>query len=215
MRHFLAITALIATGLLPGQDFVQASGTGDGTDSVVVEHPQRAMPDRNTVAIALRAAIREGFVGQDVRLRVARLRVAPAGPAQGEVHANGSILLDEAADWIDFDTVALYDMESGVAKTTSLQLETPREIAIPVDATLAAELKAEANRRLRAEFASQPARIEIAQLQSRAAGDLVALVADGRADFGAEGSADATVRALYDPRNGQWLRLEYELGSGG
>ena len=214
MRHFLAITALIATGLLPGQDFVQASGSGDATVSAV-ERPLRAMPDRNTVAIALRTAIREGFVGQDVRIRVAKIDIAAAGPAQGEIRATGRVLLDGDGDWIDFETVALYDIESGKATTTSLQLETPRERAFPVDAALAAELNAEVTRRLRAEFASQPARIEIAQVQSRAAGELMALVADGRADFGVEGSADATVRALYDPRSGQWLRLDYELGSGG
>src|SRR5690606_14921819 len=158
MRHFLATAALIATGLLPGQDFVQVHGAGDTSGSTAIERPlpAQAMPGRNTVAIALRTALRNGFVGQDVRIRLARIDIAPAGPAQGEVRATGRVLLDGEGDWIDFETVALYDMESGKATTTSLQLETPRELAIPVDAALAAKLKAEATRRLRAEFASQP-----------------------------------------------------------
>lgn len=213
MRQLLAIAALIATGLLPGQEYVQAHAP----DAAAVERqaPAVAVPDRTTLATALRAAIREGFPGQDVRIRVAAVDVIPAGPAQREMHARGRILLDDAGDWIDFDAVALYDMEAGEATTTSLQMESPREPSFMVDAVLAAELKAEATRRLRAEFASQPARIDIAQVQSRPAGDLMALVADGQAHFGAEGSTDAIVRALYDPRSGQWLRLDYELGSGG
>ena len=213
MRQVLAIAALIATGLLPGQEAVQAraaDGASNQYQSVVA-----AMPDRNDVAIALRAAIRDGFPTPDVRIRVARIDIEPAGVAQRELHARGRILLDSAGDWIDFNTVALYDMETGEATTTAFEMETPRETARPVDGVLAAELKAEATRRLRAEFASQPASIEIAQVHSRPAGDLLALIADGSAHFGSEGSAHATVRALYDPRSGQWLQLDYELGSSG
>src|SRR5690606_8896839 len=109
----------------------------------------------------------------------------------------------------------LYDLETGRATTTALQMQAPRDLAFEVDPEVAAALKAEATRRLRAEFASQPASIELADVQSRSAGDLMALVAGGSAHFGAEGSTQATVRALYDPRSGQWLRLDYELGDGG
>ena len=36
--------------------------------------------------------------------------------------------------------------------------------------------------------------------------------ADGVASFGADGRTPARVHALYDPRNGEWLQLAYELG---
>lgn len=212
MRQFLAIAALLATGLMPGQDYVQAHGT----DTARIDQPAAELaPDRAQLSAALRTAIRESFPQREVRIRMAGVDIDPAGPAQREVHARGRILLDDAGDWIDFDTVALYDLETGRATTTALRMQAPREIALDVDAGLAAELKAEAERRLRAEFASQPASIELADVESRSAGDLMALVADGSAHFGAEGSTQATVRALYDPRNGQWLRLDYELGYDG
>lgn len=212
MRQFLAIAALIATGLLPGQDDVQAHGA----DTVRIDQTAiEVAPDRAQLSAALRTAIRESFPQQEVRIRMGSVDIDRAGPAQREVHARGRILLDDAGDWIDFETVALYDLETGRATATALQMQAPRDIAFEVDAKLAAELKAEATRRLRAEFASQPASIELEDVQSRSAGELMALVADGSAHFGAEGSTQATVRALYDPRSGQWLRLDYDLGYGG
>lgn len=212
MRQFLAIAALVATGLLPGQDYVQAHSADDGR---IGQPAVELAPDRARLSAALRTAIRESFPQRQVRIRMAGVDIDPAGPAQREVHARGRILLDDAGDWIDFDTVALYDLETGRATTTALQMQAPRDLAFEVDPEVAAALKAEASRRLRAEFASQPASIELADVQSRSAGDLMALVADGSAHFGAEGSTQATVRALYDPRSGQWLRLDYELGDGG
>lgn len=212
MRQFLAIAALVATGLLPGQDYVQAHGADTGR----IEQPAAELaPDRALLSAALRTAIRESFPQREVRIRMAGVDIDPAGPAQREVHARGRILLDDAGDWIDFDAVALYDLETGRATTTALRMQARRDLAFEVDPEVAAALKAEATRRLRAEFASQPASIELADVQSRSAGDLMALVADGSAHFGAEGSTQAAVRALYDPRSGQWLRLDYELGDGG
>ncbi|MDQ2702450.1 MAG: hypothetical protein M3Y70_06455 [Pseudomonadota bacterium] len=208
MRQILAIAALIATGMMPGQEFVPVQSPGTTVEAI-------ATPDRTTLSTALRAAIRDGFPTQDVRIRVARIESGNAGPAQRELKANGRILLDDAGDWIDFKATALYDLEAGTATTTSLLMAPPRELVFAADPALVEELTAETTRRLRAEFASQPATIEVGQVRSRPAGDLMALVADGQAHFGNEGSAVATIRALYDPRSGQWLRLDYELGSGG
>jgi hypothetical protein len=90
----------------------------------------------------------------------------------------------------------------------------PRQVEVTVaDPALANRLQTEATRRLREEFANQPARLDIEQVQVRRAGDYLALLADGHADFGVEGRPEATVRAIYDPRNGRWLRLDYDLGN--
>lgn len=86
---------------------------------------------------------------------------------------------------------------------------------VAVDPALAERLEIEASRRLRQEFVNQPAHLAIERVQVREAGGYLALLADGQADFGVEGKADATVRAVYDPRNGRWLRLDYDLGDGG
>lgn len=90
----------------------------------------------------------------------------------------------------------------------------PRQVeAPPTDPAFANRLATEATRRLRQEFANQPARLDIEQVQVRRAGDYLAILADGHADFGVEGRPQATVRAIYDPRHGRWLRLDYDLGN--
>src|SRR5688572_1664983 len=68
MRQFLAIAALVATGLLPGQDYVQAHGADTGR----IEQPAAELaPDRALLSAALRTAIRESFPQREVRIRMA------------------------------------------------------------------------------------------------------------------------------------------------
>src|SRR5690606_17941184 len=118
-----------------------------GADAGRIEQPAvESGPDRAQLSAALRTAIRESFPQREVRIRMAGVDIDPAGPAQREVRARGRILLDAAGDWIDFDTMALYDLESGRATTTALQMQAPRDLAFEVDPELAAELKAEATR---------------------------------------------------------------------
>lgn len=213
MRHFLVIAALVSTGLMPGRE--SAPEPPPTVDPAAVN---RTAVDRAAVEAAMQAAVRNGFrrhdAGtQEIRVRLAPVAIADAGPAQRQLRAHGRVLLDGAGDWIPFEAAALYDVESATATATSLELA-----VAPADAAgagMAGRLKAEATRRLRAEFAGQPAQFEFARVQARPAGGYLALIADGRADFGTEGTAEATIRALYDPRNGQWLRLDYDLGNDG
>lgn len=218
MRHLLLIAALIATGLLPGGETASATTAAAATN---LQAPSAAEVDA-----AMLAAVRAEFPMRDVRVRLASSAIEDdAGPAQRGVSARGRVLLDGSDRWIPFQATALYDMQSATAMATSLELAEPARASNPVDASLAKDqsvdtplattLHAEASRKLHEEFASQPASLQLDRLQVREAGDYLALLADGRADFGPEGTADATIRALYDPRNGRWLRLDYELGEGG
>lgn len=207
MRHLLFIAALISTGLLPGGEPAEA------TTAVV----RAASPSIASVDAAMLAAVRREFPGQDVRVRLASPRIGDAGPTQREVRAQGRVLLAGSEAWIPFHVSALYDLDNATATTTSLELDAAdastrtREL----DAGLATGLKTEASRKLREEFANQPVDLALARIQVREAGGYLALLADGEADFGAEGTTGATIRALYDPRNAQWVRLDYELGDGG
>jgi hypothetical protein len=206
MRHLLLIAALISTGLLPGGEAANAT-----TAAIAAQAPSRAEVDA-----AMLAAVRAEFPMRDVRVRLASSVIDDdAGPAQRGVSVHGRVLLDGSDRWIPVRVAALYDMGNATAMVTSLELDAPRQPVNLVDASLADDLKREASRKLHEEFASQPADLVFDRVQVRKAGDYLALLADGQADFGAEGKADATVRALYDPRNGQWLRLEYDLGAGG
>ena len=206
MRHLLLIAALISTGLLPGGEAANAT-----TAPIAAQAPSRAEVDA-----AMLSAVRAEFPMRDVRVRLASSAIDDdATPAQRGVSARGRVLLDGSDRWIPFQATALYDVQSATATATSLELAAPDQSVNLVDAGLAEDLKVRASRKLHQEFANQPADLVFDRVQVRKAGDYLALLADGQADFGAEGKADATVRALYDPRNGQWLRLDYDLGDGG
>ena len=67
---------------------------------------------------------------------------------------------------------------------------------------------------LRAEFPQQPVDMVMEHVTTSAVGQRYLQVKGvGTADFGAEGTTAAQVDALYDRRNGQWLRVDYELGT--
>lgn len=112
---------------------------------------------------------------------------------------------------------------ANVANTGASTVATPAVIAEPIlasttvntlDPVLARRLATETSRRLQEEFVNQPARFDLERAQVRSTGTYLAVLADGQADFGDEGRAVATVRALYDPAADRWLRVDYELGDG-
>ena len=84
----------------------------------------------------------------------------------------------------------------------------------PAAEAMRGELAVAAAHRLETEFAGQPVTLSLTDAEAAAVGGrYLRLVARGTADFGAEGRAATTVEPLYDPRNGEWLRLDYALGA--
>jgi len=78
--------------------------------------------------------------------------------------------------------------------------------------SVAQALAAETHRRLAEEFSSQPVAFDLAgtQVWPQQAG-VLRVRGEGTADFGVEGQATATIEGMYDPQQGRWLRLEYQL----
>lgn len=163
---------------------------------------------------AVADALRDAFAGSRVQVELSRVDVVAAHPAQRELLAQGRIAV-AGSDWIPMEVAALYDVASATASAQRISLQgaqAPRA----VDEALVAGLANEATRRLRDEFAGQPATLELAGARAASVADgLVVVDATGRADFGGEGIAAAAVHALYDTRSGRWLRVDYRLGGDG
>ena len=213
MRHLLLIAALASIGLLPAGEPAEASAAsfvGSPTAPVARD----AISASAAMDGALREAVRAEFPNREVRIRLGSPRVSNAAPEQREVRVHGRLMLDHANGWVDFGMTALYDQALGTATATTLSFDTPETVAAVADAELSARLVAETSRRLHAEFVDQPAQIDLESVEVRPIGTYLAVLADGHADFGVEGRASATVRALYDPRAQRWLQLDYELGDG-
>lgn len=161
-------------------------------------------------AEALAAAIAAQFPGHAVDVAIDAPLVSDAGPAQQEVEALARVRIDGSAPMLVRAT-ALYDREARSAGEPSLWFEGSGEHAVS-DATQRG-LAAAAARRLDAEFAGQPVTLAIDDARAvPVGGRYLRVTARGTADFGGEGRAATTVEALYDPRNGEWLRLDYALG---
>lgn len=167
------------------------------------------------VAASLIGAVSSEFEQRLVEVKLDEVKVAPAGLVQRDVRGNGRLLIGRDAEWIPFRFAALYDTQSSSVDYPSLVLGTD-EPGRPVatDAQVAIELAREVDRRLGSEFAGQPVRFTLDDVRLSATGShYQRLRASGIADFGAEGSTSTGVQALYDPRNGQWLHVRYELGA--
>ena len=77
---------------------------------------------------------------------------------------------------------------------------------------LSQRLADETRNRLDAEFQQQSVAFELSGARTwPAANGHVRILAEGTADFGAEGSTMATVEAVYDQASGRWLQLDYIL----
>lgn len=171
-------------------------------------------PPQGAQARALVAAIVAQFPGHAVDVAIDTPLVADAGPAQQEVEALVRIRIDGSTPMLVRAT-ALYDREARTAATPSLWFEgSGGQADRPVSDATQHLLAAAAARRLDAEFAGQPVALALDEARAMPVGGrYLRVLARGTADFGSEGRAAATVEALFDPRSGEWLRLDYALGA--
>ena len=217
--------ALLSLMLLAGAGLVaSAAPSGGQAPQAIVAKALDATPESRmegdqaidaAVAAALIGAISSEFDERRVEVKLDRVEVAPAGFVQRDVRGTGRLMIGSDEDWIPFRFAALYDTALSSVDYPALTLgSTGSSQAIAADAGLARRLVNEVDRRLDVEFAEQPVQLTLDSVRLLPAGKhYLRLDANGIADFGAEGSTAAGVQALYDPRNGKWLRVSYELGA--
>jgi hypothetical protein len=215
--------ALLSLMLLAGAGLVaSAAPSGTQAPQAIVAKALDATPESRmegdqaidaAVAAALIGAISSEFDERRVEVKLDRVEVAPAGLVQRDVRGTGRLMIGSDEDWIPFEFAALYDTELSSVDYPALTLGGTGQ-AVAADAGLTRRLANEVDRRLGIEFAEQPVELRLDSVRLLPAGrHYLRLDANGIADFGAEGSTQAGVQALYDPRNGEWLRVSYDLGA--
>jgi hypothetical protein len=215
--------ALLSLMLLAGAGLVaSAAPSGTQAPQAIVAKALDATPESRmegdqaidaAVAAALIGAISSEFDERRVEVKLDRVEVAPAGLVQRDVRGTGRLMIGSDEGWIPFEFAALYDTDSSSVDYPALTLGGTGQ-AVAADAGLTRRLANEVDRRLGIEFAEQPVELRLDSVRLLPAGrHYLRLDANGIADFGAEGSTQAGVQALYDPRNGEWLRVSYELGA--
>ena len=142
---------------------------------------------------------------------------AAHAPEDGHVQQTiGRVCIGGDDEWVAFQFDVLYDTETATAGVPALRLGDPDPASdpVPLDSQLATELDAHVNAALDAEFSSQAVELVTTHVTAASAGGrFLQVEAMGTAEFAGEGTTPAQVRALYDRSSGDWVRLDYELGT--
>lgn len=169
------------------------------------------------VAGVLVATLTEQFGGRTVSLTLDRVNVQQASISDCIVSGEGRARIDGDPEWIGFRFSTLYDTTFGSAAPPDISLGgvTGDERNVPNDPALLRQLDDRVAERLHGEFSGQRVRLQLDRISTVEAGSrYLRIDASGIADFGPEGTAPTRIEALYDRRDGTWLRVNYELGPG-
>jgi hypothetical protein len=168
------------------------------------------------VAAAVIGAISTQFGERTVEVKLDALRATPISLVETDVEGAGRLQFGSDDEWIPFRFATLYDTTNATVTAPRLTIGTDepgQEIA--ADSAMAMQLAAQVDGRLRDEFAQQRAAMVLDKVTVVDAGKRYMRVeAIGTANFSGEGATAANVKALYDRRDHQWLRVDYELGTG-
>lgn len=183
-------------------------------------HPQSRIEGDKALDAALAAALVGAIASQfdmaadEVGIKLDQVAVEPASLRDRNVSGEGRLRIGDDS-WIAFRFQALYDTHAASVSYPYLVLD-DADAGRPLDphSHIARTLDSHVDRSLAQEFAQQPVDLVIDRVTSAPAGERYLTVhALGTADFDGEGSTAAQVRALYDRQEGEWVRIDYELGA--
>lgn len=219
LQVFPVLVALGALGSVTGlQD------TGAAPKHIETRPAQSALPASRAegdetlhaaVAAVVIGALSEQFGDRTISVKLDSADVAIASIRDRVISGTGRMQIGaDDGEWLGFRYRTLYDTLYGSAGYPELTLGgTEVEREVPNDSGLVDELDARVAAQLDEEFGGQPVRLQLDRIATLEAGQrFLRIEAAGIADFGREGTTAAQVEALYDRRDGSWLRVSYELG---
>lgn len=209
----LAVASVVTQGGSPvPPQAVSAAGS-----TATPEQAQRQMAMDDAVADAVVAAVGRQFGGSRTRVELDGVSVQPESIRDRAVEGHGRLQLASDGSWIPFRFEALYDTETTAVSAPRLVLgEGRRGNEVDSDSDIARALAQRVDSALAEEFAQQPFDLVIDRVATQRAGDsLVHVRGTGSVDFGPDGATPTQIDALYDPAEGRWLRVSYELGPEG
>ena len=167
------------------------------------------------VAASVIGAISTQFGERKVAVKLDEVAVRPASVRDRSVSGIGRLQIGKDHTWIPFQFDVLYDTATASASFPAITLgDAAGGTEIALDSGIARELGQRADDALADEFAQQPVQLVVNRVTTTDAGERYMVVeAMGIADFAAEGTTPTQIEALYDRQTGEWLRLDYELGT--
>lgn len=224
VRSSLSLALTLAVGLAVAGGAGQTGQTNPKVKTVVAqsleEKPGSRVEGQETVndvvAAAVIGAIAGQFEGRPVEAKLDAVEVGAVSVRDRTVSGHGRLEFDGDGEWIPFQFKTLYDTEKTTAAFPQLVIGGDLSEKIAPDSMLARQLRERVDAGVEAEFAQQSARITLDPISiAKPTGRYQRVNGAGSVDFGAEGSTPVRVNALFDRRNGTFLRVVYELGPGG
>lgn len=216
---FALLTAVVIAATAMGAQSVSAdTPTTIRAQSLDTRPASRIEGDEamdGAVAAAVIGAVSQQFGENEVAVKLDKVAVAPASLRDRTVSGDGRLQIGSDVDWIPFQFSALYDTVGTTVSYPQLKIGGgPDAKPIAGNSKIAMALAGRLDTALRSEFPEQPVAMIMERLTSSAVGTRYLQIKGlGTADFGVEGTTAAQVEALYDRSNGQWLRVDYELGT--
>ncbi len=226
MRHFkrpviqpLAVAVVVACALLSSAVVAHDNAPVEIDARALDGQPQsRIEADQamdGAVAASVIGAIATQFGERKVTVKLDEVAVQPASVRDRTVNGQGRLRIGRDPAWIPFQFDVLYDTRTASVSYPAITLGgavAVQEIAL--DSVMARELGSRVDAALHDEFAQQPVHLVVNRVTTADAGNRYMQVeALGTADFANEGSTPTQVQALYDRETGEWLRVDYELGT--
>jgi len=214
---FALLTAIvIAVTALGAQSVAADTPTtirGHSLDTRPASRIEGAEAMDGAVAAAVIGAVSQQFGEAEVAVKLDKVAVDAASIRDRTVSGDGRLQI--GGDWIPFQFAALYDTVGTSVSYPQLKIGGGTDAqSIAGNSKIAMALSTRVDAALRSEFPQQPVGMVMERVTTSAVGTRYLQVrGTGTADFGVEGTTSAQVEALYDRRNGQWLRVDYELGT--
>ncbi len=223
MQHPAPVFALLTSAVIAVMAIGAQSVSADTPVAIRAQALETAPESRieggealdGAVAAAVIGAVAKQFGEREVAVKLDTVAVDPVSVRDRTVSGEGRLQLGGDLDWIPFQFSALYDTVGTTVSYPRLKIGgAPEGNEIEGDSKLAAGLTNKVDAALREEFPQQSVAMVMEHVTTMAVGQRYLQVNGvGTADFGADGATAAQVEALYDRRNGQWLRVDYELGT--
>lgn len=214
--HPLAAAVLVAAGLFCSSAIAQRPAPIQAQALQTPESRNEGGQALNSaVAGALIGAISDQFAANKVEVTLDSVDVAPLSVRDRNVTGNGRLRINDDHEWIEMSFAALYDTaNTSVSQPTLVLGDADGGDVLDLDSNLARRLDQKVNTALSSEFSQQPVQLLIERVTATAAGKrFVQVRALGTAEFTGEGTTPAQVSGLYDRDTGQWVRVNYELGT--
>ncbi|MDI9240033.1 hypothetical protein QLQ15_14055 [Lysobacter sp. LF1] len=200
--------------LLPTCACAGGPGARAAKSEAAATHDDRAATEK-LIAGTVVGSLSERFQGRPVEARFGALRMLPIDARTSAIEGEGSLRFVGDPGWIGFHFRSIYDSLLGQPGPPEIDLGVGGDARpIPNDSLALRHLEDRAIETLQRELGVDDVRMQLDRVETVETGQhYLGIEARGLADFGRDGSQDIRIHALYDRRDAQWLRFDYDLPS--